>query len=153
MNNCSKTDNQWPPLTGRRCARAWWCFGCMCSWQIGRTWTKEISPYKKLMNDRCSWHYIIAWMAELMDWMWLFVMNHHWWDLLGLFFSKCSSSFFLGPLVHLGKQLIFGQLLATPGCSLHPLHWVEVMGTANGTPRHLEAWQVGSFEDVIGSWW
>lgn len=42
----------------------------------------------------------------------------------------------LGPVKELdGKQLIFGQLLGTPGCSLHPLHWVEVMGTPNGTPR------------------
>lgn len=54
-----------------------------------------------------------------------------------------SASFFdprfqitLGVVPELdGKQLIFGQLLATPGCGLHPLHWVEVMGTANGTPR------------------
>jgi len=42
----------------------------------------------------------------------------------------------LGPMKEYdGKQLIFGQLLATPGCSLHPLHWMEVMGTENGTPR------------------
>eukprot|EP00913_Durusdinium_trenchii_P032542 g30464.t1 len=33
------------------------------------------------------------------------------------------------------KQLVFGQLLASPGSALHPLHWIEAMGTANGTPR------------------
>ena len=89
-----------------------------------------------------SWRSLIAWMAGwldgwidgLMDWMWRFVMNRITDETN--FSAKKSSSVFFGK--HSGKQLIFGQLLATPGCGLHPLHWVEVMGTANGTPRHLE---------------
>ena len=98
------------------------------------------------MNDRWSImtfpHCMDGWMAGwldgwidgLMDWMWRFVMNRITDETN--FSAKKSSSVFFGK--HSGKQLIFGQLLATPGCGLHPLHWVEVMGTANGTPRHLE---------------
>ncbi|CAE7032437.1 cyp12 [Symbiodinium natans] len=42
----------------------------------------------------------------------------------------------LGPTPNLdGKQVIFGQLLASPGAALHPLHWVEAVSTSTGTPR------------------
>lgn len=83
-----------------------------------------------------------GWMAGLMDW-WI-GCDVLWWIeslmrlRLGLFFREEELLCFFFSVVHSGKQLIFGQLLATPGCGLHPLHWVEVMGTANGTPRHLE---------------
>lgn len=34
-----------------------------------------------------------------------------------------------------GKQVVFGQLLASPGAALHPLHWIEAVSTSTGTPR------------------
>eukprot|EP00931_Biecheleriopsis_adriatica_P094307 TRINITY_DN67973_c0_g1_i1.p1 TRINITY_DN67973_c0_g1~~TRINITY_DN67973_c0_g1_i1.p1 ORF type:complete len:358 (-),score=90.79 TRINITY_DN67973_c0_g1_i1:6-1079(-) len=34
-----------------------------------------------------------------------------------------------------GKQVVFGQLLGSPGSALHALHWVEAVGAASGSPR------------------
>jgi len=42
----------------------------------------------------------------------------------------------LGAVPNLdGKQVVFGQLLASPGAALHPLHWIEAVSTSTGTPR------------------